>query len=89
MPPCSSCSSCVAVSTFPPPAVALPLTLVYPQGGVCFGIRAGIYLGNALGHTKEALDRAASLWPDVPSAAVQNVVYDWDKVAEARNQTNQ
>ncbi|GAA5848063.1 hypothetical protein JCM9279_007437 [Rhodotorula babjevae] len=57
--------------------------------GTCFGIRAGVYLGNALNATKVALDRAAEAWPDVPPSAVAEIENDWHKVDEARNQTNE
>ncbi|GAA5904081.1 hypothetical protein JCM8208_003439 [Rhodotorula glutinis] len=57
--------------------------------GTCFGIRAGVYLGNALNATKVALDRAAEAWPDVSPTAVAQIEHDWDKVDEARNQTNE
>lgn len=59
------------------------------QVGTCFGIRAGVYLGNALNATKVALDRAAEAWPDVPPSAVAQIEHDWSKVDEARNQTNE
>ncbi|GAA5947676.1 hypothetical protein JCM3775_000269 [Rhodotorula graminis] len=56
--------------------------------GTCFGIRAGVDLGNALNTTKVALVHAGEAWPDVSPSAVAQIQDDWEKVGEARHRTH-